>query len=287
MTKLTLSHSDQIVSTLAKLPVSMFGGSRSTQTIAITIASCLNKAQDWSIALCVKTIAAKSFYSSRTVQRALKKLEEIDFFDIFRRKHPDNAQYNFPSVYKLGSALRSLFSQRDTTSRQECQANSLNSLKSLDLLHKQNYKKDRARENVNSDKKKKSPVAKVDTARLHRTPEQWEARKQEAMAHNSNALEALKRRQEEIQRQAASVQEPVQEPVTNSQPQSLPQEPVTNSQPLEPAVATPTQHETADPLETNRNALEELKRRQAEIQRQFNDSSPAAAYCNPFALGVR
>ncbi|MFM5598224.1 hypothetical protein ACET7H_00970 [Aeromonas veronii] len=256
MTKLTLSHSDQIVSTLAKLPVSVFGGSRSTQTIAITIASCLNKAQDWSIALCVKTIAAKSFYSSRTVQRALKKLEEIDFFDIFRRKHPDNAQYNFPSVYKLGSALRSLFSQRDTTSRQECQANSLNSLKSLDLLHKQNYKKDRARENVNNDKKKKSPVAKVDTARLHRTPEQWEACKQEAMAHNSNALEALKRRQEEIQRQA---------------PAPTPK----------PAVASPVA------LETNRNALEELKRRQAEIQRQFNDPSPAAAYCNPFALGGR
>lgn len=255
MTKLTLSHSDQIVATLAKLPINTFG-TRSTRDVALVIASCLNKAQDWAITLCVKTIAAKSAYSPRTVQRALKKLEEIDFFNVFRRKHPENERFNFPSVYKLGPAVRSLFSQLVTTSRHGCQGKSLNSLNPSDLLHKQNYKKDPARENVNSDKKKKSPVAKVDTARLNRTPEQWEARKQEAMAHNSNALEVLKRRQEEIQRQA---------------PAPTPK----------PAVASPVA------LETNRNALEELKRRQAEIQRQFNDPSPAAAYCNPFALGGR
>lgn len=118
---------------------------------------------------------------------------------------------------------------------------------------------------MNSEKKKKTPVAKVDTARLNRTPEQWEACKQEAMVHNSNALEVLKSRQEEIQRQAASVPTPTPKP----------------------AVATPTQHEKASPtaLETNRSALEELKRRQAEIQRQASIRSPAAAYCNPFALG--
>ncbi|WP_143245336.1 helix-turn-helix domain-containing protein [Aeromonas veronii] len=219
MTKLTLSHSDQIVATLAKLPINTFG-TRSTRDVALVIASCLNKAQDWAITLCVKTIAAKSAYSPRTVQRALKKLEEIDFFNVFRRKHPENERFNFPSVYKLGHAVRSLFSQLVTTSRHGCQGKSLNSLNPLDLLQGQNYKKDPARENVNSEKKKKSPVAKVDTARLNRTPEQWEARKQEAMAHNSNALE-------------------------------------------------------------------ELKRRQEEIQRQFNDPSPAAAYCNQFALGGR
>ncbi|HAT2712727.1 TPA: hypothetical protein I8303_001436 [Aeromonas hydrophila] len=267
MTKLTLSHSDQIVATLAKLPINTFG-TRSTRDVALVIASCLNKAQDWAITLCVKTIAAKSAYSPRTVQRALKKLEEIDFFNVFRRKHPDNERFNFPSVYKLGSAVRSLFNQLVTTSRHGCQGKSLNSLNPLDPLQGQNYKKeDRARENVNNDKKKKSPVAKVDTARLHRTPEQWEARKQEAMAHNSNALEVLKRKQEEIQRQAASVQEPAQKPAPAPTPK--------------PAVASPVA------LETNRNALAELKRRQAEIERQFNDPSPAAAYCNPFALGSR
>ncbi|MNQ69308.1 hypothetical protein D3C85_838970 [compost metagenome] len=69
----TLTDSDQLVITLAKVPTGTFGA-YSTKETASVLAQSLNKDAGWAIALWVKTIADKAKYASRTVQRALKRL---------------------------------------------------------------------------------------------------------------------------------------------------------------------------------------------------------------------
>ncbi|WP_323965426.1 hypothetical protein [Aeromonas hydrophila] len=56
MNSYTLSHSDQLVATLAKQPVSTFG-THYTKEVALFIARHLNKAQGWAASLYLRTIA--------------------------------------------------------------------------------------------------------------------------------------------------------------------------------------------------------------------------------------
>ncbi|RDD51415.1 hypothetical protein [Aeromonas sp. ARM81] len=123
-----LQHSDQLVATIAKLPMSTFGTPR-VKEVALVLAKSLNKAQGWSIVMRVKTIAAKAFCSPRTVQRALKVLETSGLFQVIRRKHATIEDFNFASVYKLGPALRSLFNQLVTTPSHGSRGKSLTSSK--------------------------------------------------------------------------------------------------------------------------------------------------------------
>jgi len=103
----TLSHSDQIVATLAKLPLSTFGSPR-TKEVMIVIASHMSKAKNWAAWPSIPTIAAKVGCCVRTVRYALRRLEAINFIDTTERKRESDPRMNTSSLYTLGSALRSL-----------------------------------------------------------------------------------------------------------------------------------------------------------------------------------
>ncbi|MFM5147326.1 helix-turn-helix domain-containing protein [Aeromonas rivipollensis] len=103
----TLSHSDQIVATLAKLPLSTFGSPR-TKEVMIAIASHMSKAKNWAAWPSVPTIAAKVGCCVRTVRYALRRLEAINFINTKERKRESDPRMNTSSLYTLGAALRSL-----------------------------------------------------------------------------------------------------------------------------------------------------------------------------------
>ncbi|MFG0873448.1 helix-turn-helix domain-containing protein [Aeromonas media] len=103
----TLSHSDQIVATLAKLPLSTFGSPR-TKEVMIVIASHMSKAKNWAAWPSVPTIAEKVGCCVRTVRYALRRLEVINFIDTQERKRESDPRMNTSSLYTLGAALRSL-----------------------------------------------------------------------------------------------------------------------------------------------------------------------------------
>lgn len=103
----TLSHSDQIVATLAKLPLSTFGSPR-TKEVMIAIASHMNKAKNWTAWPSVPSIAEKVGCCVRTVRYALRRLEAINFIDTTERKRESDPRMNTSSLYTLGSALRLL-----------------------------------------------------------------------------------------------------------------------------------------------------------------------------------
>ena len=158
----TLSHSDQIVSTLAKLPIGTFGTSY-TKEVALALAHHMNKAKGWSACMYLRTIAEAVGCTIRTVRNALRRLESLKFIQTKHRKHDQIANWNLASVYKLGSALLSLFRTpskavpgKSSTSSKQIQSNN-----------------DRARFSSSVNK-----FAMFDQERAHRTPEDWEARKQ-------------------------------------------------------------------------------------------------------------
>lgn len=103
----TLSHSDQIVATLAKLPLSTFGSPR-TKEVMIVIASHMSKAKNWAAWPSIPTIAAKVGCCVRTVRYALRRLEAINFIDTQERKRESDPRMNTSSLYTIGAALRSL-----------------------------------------------------------------------------------------------------------------------------------------------------------------------------------
>ena len=175
-----LQHSDQLVATIAKLPMSTFGTPR-VKEVALVLAKSLNKAQGWSIVMRVKTIAAKAFCSPRTVQRALKVLETSGLFQVIRRKHATVEDFNFASVYKLGPALRSLFNQLVTTPCHGSRGKSLTSSK------QKQSNKDHALASSSVGK-----FAMFDHKRVTKTPEEWEASQKASQEHNRSALEKLK-----------------------------------------------------------------------------------------------
>ena len=72
----TLSHSDQIVATLAKLPIGTFGTSY-TKEVALALAHHMNKAKGWSACLYLRTLAEAVGCTTRTVRNALRRLEAL------------------------------------------------------------------------------------------------------------------------------------------------------------------------------------------------------------------
>lgn len=175
-----LQHSDQLVATIAKLPVTTFGSPR-IKEVALVLANSLNKAQGWSIVMRVKTIAVKACCSPRTVQRALKCLESLELFQVVRRKHATIEDFNFASVYKLGPALRSLFNQLVTTPSHGDRGKSSTSFK------QKQSNKDRAPSSSSVGK-----FAMFDQKRAAMTQEDWEASKKASQENNRNALAKLK-----------------------------------------------------------------------------------------------
>jgi len=172
----SLSHSDQIVATLAKLPVSTFG-TPYTKEVALFIARHLNKAHDWATSLYLRTIAKGIGCTTRTVRNALRRLEIIDFYKTEFRKHDQIANWNLASVYRIGSALLALFRTPSTK----------HPAKSLTSSKQKQSNKDRAPVSSSVDK-----FAMFDRKRVHKTPEEWEASQKASQENNRSALERLK-----------------------------------------------------------------------------------------------
>lgn len=89
----TLSHSDQIVATLAKLPVGTFGTSY-TKEVALVLARHMNKAKGWSACIYLRTLAEAVGCTTRTVRNALRRLESIGFIKTSHRKHDQISNTN-------------------------------------------------------------------------------------------------------------------------------------------------------------------------------------------------
>lgn len=172
----TLSHSDQIVATLAKLPIGTFGTSY-TKEVALALAHHMNKAKGWSACLYLRTLAATVGCTTRTVRNALRRLESLGFIQTVHRKHDQIANWNLASVYKLGQAVLSLF----RTPSKPLPAKSLTSSK------QRQSNKDRSCFSSPVDK-----FAMFGQERANRTPDDWEARKQEGVEHNRGVLQKLK-----------------------------------------------------------------------------------------------
>lgn len=172
----SLSHSDQIVATLAKLPVTTFGTAY-TKEVALVLARHMNKIKDWSTCLYQRYIANAVGCTTRTVRTAIRRLEAINFIDTEHRKHDKIDNWNLASVYRLGSALRALFRPpskpfpaKSSTSFKQIQGN-----------------KDRAPVSSSVDK-----FAMFDHKRAAMTQEDWETSQKASQANNRNALQKLK-----------------------------------------------------------------------------------------------
>lgn len=176
----TITHSDQIVAVLAKMPISTFG-SPSVQRVAIQIAASLNKAQGWAFSLPIKYFAKKAECAPRTVQRALQSLTKLQFFEVEYRKDPHDAKFNLSSVYRLGSALRSICEQLVTRGRSGDRG-------SLKPNKDRPTRKIPAPANSVSQKPTRKPYGPskpskaVGPTATVRTPEEWEARRLEGIA---------------------------------------------------------------------------------------------------------
>lgn len=121
MTVRILQHSDQIVATLAKLPLSTFG-SPCTKEVMLVIASHMHKAKNWAAWPSVPTIADKVGCCVRTVRYSLRRLETMNFLDTQERKRDSDPRMNTSSIYRLGAALRSLCEQVCRVSSKPVQA---------------------------------------------------------------------------------------------------------------------------------------------------------------------
>lgn len=172
----SLSHSDQVVATLAKLPVSTFGTSY-TKEVALVLARHMNKAKGWSACLYLRSIGNAIGCTTRTVRNALRRLEALGFIKTEHRKHDQIDNWNLASVYRLGSALLALF--RTPSTRRPA--------KSLTSSKQKQSNKDHALAS--------SPVNKFamfDQRRAAMTQEDWEVSQQASQANNRNALAKLK-----------------------------------------------------------------------------------------------
>ncbi|WOX54148.1 hypothetical protein R2E40_08515 [Aeromonas sp. CD] len=176
MNSYTLSHSDQLVATLAKQPVSTFG-THYTKEAALFIARHLNKAHGWAASLYLRTIADGIGCTTRTVRNSLRRLEAIGFFKTEFRKHAQIANWNLASVYRIGSALLVLF-RTPSTKRPA---------KSSTSFKQKQSNKDHAPVSSSVGK-----FAMFDRKRVNRTPEEWEASQKASQEHNRSALEKLK-----------------------------------------------------------------------------------------------
>lgn len=172
----SLSHSDQIVATLAKLPVTTFGTAY-TKEVALVLARHMNKIKGWSACLYQRYIANAVGCTTRTVRTAIRRLEAINFIDTEHRKHDKIDNWNLASVYRLGAALRALF----RTPSKSFPAKSSTSFK------QKQSNKDRVPVSSSVDK-----FAMFDHKRAAMTQEDWETSQQASQANNRNALQKLK-----------------------------------------------------------------------------------------------
>lgn len=180
MTAPNLSHSDQIVATLAKLPLSTFGTSY-TKEVALVLARHMNKTKGWSACLYLRSIAKAVGCTTRTVRNALRRLEALGFIKTEHRKHNQIDNWNLASVYRLGSALRALFNQFFRTPSTQRPAKSLTSSK------QKQSNKDHALASSSV-----GQFAMFDHKRVIKTLEEWDACKKASQEHNRNALQKLK-----------------------------------------------------------------------------------------------
>ncbi|MGE6184607.1 helix-turn-helix domain-containing protein [Aeromonas media] len=180
MTAPNLSHSDQIVATLAKLPLSTFGTSY-TKEVALVLARHMNKAKGWAACLYLRSIAKSVGCTTRTVRNALRRLEALGFIKTEHRKHDQIDNWNLASVYRLGSTLCSLFKQSFRTPSTQHPAKSSTSFK------QKQSNKDHSRSSFSVSK-----FAMFDLQRVTRTPEEWEVCKKAGMEHNQSSLQKLK-----------------------------------------------------------------------------------------------
>lgn len=171
MTTTILRHSDQIVTAFAKIPVSTYG-THFTKDVALFLADHMNKAKDWSACLYLNTIAKAVGCTVRTVRNALRRLEGLGIIKTTHRKHDQIANWNLASVYKLGSAIISLFRTPGTG----FPAKSLTSSK---------------QKQSNSDHSRFTAAGQTVSCTV-RTPDEWEVCKQEGIQHNKSALERIK-----------------------------------------------------------------------------------------------
>ena len=171
-----LQHSDQLVATIAKQPVSTFG-THYTKEVALVIARHMNKAQGWAACLYLRSIAKAVGCTTRTVRNALRRLEDLGFIKTEHRKHDQIANWNLASVYRIGSALLALF-RTPSTKRPA---------KSSTSFKQKQSNKDHAPVSSSVDK-----FAMFDRKRVTKTPEEWEASQKASQEHNRSALEKLK-----------------------------------------------------------------------------------------------
>ena len=186
----TLSHSDQIVSTLAKLPSTTFGTS-STKEVALVLARHMNKTKGWSACLYLRTIAQAVGCTTRTVRNALRRLEALGFIRTEHRKHDTLENWNLASVYRMGEKLCSMFNQLFRTPGKQVPGKPLASSK-----QKQSDKEKDANRVKNACERKNysksgKTYAHVDTERLTKTPEEWAKEQAEGLASQRRALERL------------------------------------------------------------------------------------------------
>ncbi|MFQ2448175.1 helix-turn-helix domain-containing protein [Aeromonas caviae] len=160
--------------------MSTFGTSY-TKEVALVLARHMNKAKGWSACLYLRSIAKVVGCTTRTVRNALRRLEALGFIKTEHRKHDQIDNWNLASVYRLGSALCSLFNQLFRTPSTPRPAKSSTSFK------QKQSNKDRPRSLFAVGK-----FAMFDPQRVARTPEEWEACKKAGMEHNQSALQKLK-----------------------------------------------------------------------------------------------
>ncbi|WP_413927751.1 helix-turn-helix domain-containing protein [Aeromonas rivipollensis] len=171
-----LSHSDQVVATLAKLPIATFG-TLYTKEVALVLARHMNKAQGWSACLYLRSIAKAIGCTTRTVRNALRRLEALGFIKTEHRKHDQIDNWNLASVYRLGSALRALFRTPSTP----------RPAKSLTSSKQKQSNKERSPSSSSVGK-----FSMFDQKRAAMTQEDWEVSQQASQANNRNALAKLK-----------------------------------------------------------------------------------------------
>ena len=180
----TLSHSDQIVATLAKLPCSTFG-THATKEVALVIARHMNKTKGWSACLYLRTIAQAVGCTTRTVRNALRRLEALGFIRTEHRKHDTLENWNLASVYRMGDKLCSMFNQLFRTPGKQVPGKPLASSK------QKQSDKEKVRPSMFAGRKRKE-LAQFDPERLTKTPEDWAKEQAEGIEHNRKVLERIR-----------------------------------------------------------------------------------------------
>lgn len=180
----SLNHSDHIVATIAKLPVSAFG-TYTAKEVALVIARHMNKPKGWSACLYLRTIAQAVGCTTRTVRNALRRLEALGFIRTEHRKHDTLENWNLASVYRMGEKLCSMFNQLFRTPGKQVPGKPLASSK------QKQSDKENARPSMFAGRRRKE-LAQFDPERLMKTPEDWAKEQVEGIEHNRKVLERIR-----------------------------------------------------------------------------------------------